>query len=59
MLCPSGNFLEKVLAAVWIERGLGGGIASRAFAEWQRETSLPESGLQSRGWARVKCVLRV
>jgi hypothetical protein len=45
MLCPFGNFLEKVLAAVWVERGLGGGIASRAFAEWQRETSLPESGL--------------
>jgi hypothetical protein len=22
-----------------------GGITSRAFAEWQRETSLPESGL--------------
>jgi hypothetical protein len=24
---------------------LGGGMDSRAFAEWQRETSLPESGL--------------
>jgi hypothetical protein len=24
---------------------VGGGIVSRAFAEWQRETSLPESGL--------------
>jgi hypothetical protein len=23
----------------------GGGMDSRAFAEWQRETSLPESGL--------------
>jgi hypothetical protein len=22
MLCPFGNFLEKVLAAVWIEREL-------------------------------------
>ena len=31
----------------------------RAFAEWQRETSLPESGLYSKGWARVKPALRV
>jgi len=36
-----------------------GGSASRAFAEWQRETTLPESGPQSMGWARVKWVLRV
>ena len=36
-----------------------GGSASRAFAEWQRETTLPESGLQSMGWARVKGGLRV
>ena len=33
--------------------------ASRAFAEWQRETTLPESGLQSKGWARLKVGLRV
>ncbi len=38
---------------------VGGGIASRAFAEWQRETSLPESGLQSKGYSRVKPLLRV
>jgi len=36
-----------------------GGSACRAFAEWQRETTLPESGPQSMGWARVKWVLRV
>ena len=36
-----------------------GGSASRAFAEWQRETTLPESGLYSMGWARVKVGLRV
>ena len=36
-----------------------GGSASRAFAEWQRETTLPESGLKSKGWARVKAGLRV
>ena len=33
--------------------------ASRAFAEWQRETTLPESDLKSKGWARVKVGLRV
>jgi len=33
--------------------------ASRAFAEWQRETTLPESGSYSMGWARVKPALRV
>jgi hypothetical protein len=51
MLCPFENFLLKALAAVWIERELsvGGGMDSRAFAEWQRETSLPESGLHSMG----------
>ena len=40
---------------------VGGGLLGkdRAFAEWQRETSLPESDLQYMGWARVKCVLRV
>jgi hypothetical protein len=36
-----------------------GGSASRAFAEWQRETTLPESGSYSMGWARVKAALRV
>ncbi len=36
-----------------------GGSASRAFAEWQGETTLPESGPQSMGWARVKVGLRV
>jgi len=36
-----------------------GGSASRAFAEWQRETTLPESGSKSMGWARVKSALRV
>ena len=36
-----------------------GGSASRAFAEWQRETTLPESGSKSKGWARVKAALRV
>jgi len=36
-----------------------GGSASRAFAEWQRETTLPESGSKSKGWARVKAGLRV
>jgi len=36
-----------------------GGITCRAFAEWQRETTLPESGPQSMGWARVKVGLRV
>ena len=33
--------------------------ASRAFAEWQRETTLPESGSYSMGLARVKGGLRV
>ena len=36
-----------------------GGSASRAFAEWQRETTLPESDSKSKGWARVKTGLRV
>jgi len=36
-----------------------GGSASRAFAERQRKTTLPESGSQSTGWARVKAGLRV
>ena len=36
-----------------------GGSASRAFAEWQRETTLPESGSKSMGWGRVKVGLRV
>ena len=36
-----------------------GGSASRAFAEWQRETTLPESDLYSMGWVRVKVGLRV
>jgi len=36
-----------------------GGSTSRAFAEWQRETTLPESGSKSMGWARVKAGLRV
>ena len=36
-----------------------GESTSRAFAEWQRETTLPESGSYSMGWARVKVGLRV
>jgi hypothetical protein len=50
MLRPFGNFLEKVFLEAVIERELsvdGGsrGLERRAFAEWQRETSLPESDL--------------
>ena len=35
------------------------GIERRAFAERQRITSLPESELQSTGWANLKAALRV
>ena len=38
---------------------IGGEGASRAFDEWQRETTLQESDLYSMGWARVKAGLRV
>ena len=41
MLCPFEKNLLKDPGLRW----MGGGIASRAFAEWQRETSLPESDL--------------
>jgi hypothetical protein len=47
MLCPFEKNLEKDSWVRWDERELcvGGGMDSRAFAEWQRETSLPESDL--------------
>jgi len=42
MLCPfEKNLLKDLLSGL----GVGGGMDSRAFAEWQRETSLPESDL--------------
>ena len=41
MLCP----FEKNLLKDPGYGGVGGGMDSRAFAEWQRETSLPESDL--------------
>ena len=49
MLCPWRIYFYLIY----------GGSASRAFAERQRETTLPESGYQSMGWARVKAALRV
>jgi hypothetical protein len=50
MLCPLEKYFYLFSLARWIERdssvnGLVGGMDSRAFAEWQRKTSLPESGL--------------
>ncbi len=49
MLCPWRTYFYLI----------DGGSASRAFAEWQRDTTLPESGSKSKGWARVKAGLRV
>ena len=49
MLCPWRIYFYLIY----------GGSASRAFAEWQRETTLPESGSYSMGGARVKVGLRV
>jgi hypothetical protein len=46
-------FADLFLPYIWGEG------ASRAFAEWQRETTLPESGSQSMGWASLKPALRV